>query len=218
MKRIYQLALLSFILLAAVCVAEAQEKGVDHQNDRIRDTGSDRIPAVNGGKLDTGTGRGLDFGRGRTVEPPPVPNPYRFTARRDAVLEAVRELLRERKLILDEAVSRPDEGLLISQPYTFIRGAVVAVPEISRYAAVPDTPGRGWTRGRYTLIVEVQPIDGTTTNVAINARVEGRSDGAAGAEWVSLTSTGMAEQEFIIALVEKITGGPPPGREQLSQP
>lgn len=218
MQRLYRLVLLSLLLLTAVSVAQAQEKGVDHQNERIRDSGSDRMPAVNGGKLDTGAGRGVDFGRGRTVEPPPVPNPYRFTSRRDAVLESIRELLRERKLILDEAVSKPDEGLLISQPFTFIRGAVVAVPEISRYAAVLDTPGRGWTRGRYTLIVEVQPIDGTSTNVSVNAKVEGRSDGASGAEWVSLTSTGVAEQEFIIALVEKITGGPPPGREQLSQP
>lgn len=217
MKRLKLLALLLLLTLAASS-AQAQEKGVDHQNDRIRDIGNDRNPAVNGGKVDTGTGRGMDFGRGRTVEPPPVPNPYRFSARRDAVRQAVQELMHERKLILDDAVSKPDEGVLISQPYTFIRGAVVAVPEISRYADVLNTPGRGWTRGRYTLIVEIQPIDGTSTNVSVNAKVEGRTDGAAGAEWVSLNSTGAAEQEFIIALVEKITGGPPPGREQLSQP
>jgi hypothetical protein len=84
---------------------------------------------------------------------------------------------------------------------------VVAESELSRYADVaPTAQSRGWTRGRYTLIVEIQPIDGVTSNVSVNAKVEGRSDGASGAEWVSLQSTGEAEQEFLKALVENITG------------
>jgi len=95
-----------------------------------------------------------------------------------------------------------------------VRGAVVAESEISRLAELLDTNSRGWTRGRYTLLVEVQPIDGAFTNVSVNARIEGRTDGASGAEWVSLQSNGTAEQEFLLALVEKITGAPPPGREQ----
>ncbi|MGH9903916.1 MAG: hypothetical protein ACRD68_19065, partial [Pyrinomonadaceae bacterium] len=137
-----------------------------------------------------------------------------LSTRHDTVVAAVGELMRERKLILDTAVSKPDEGVLISQPFTFIKGAVVAQSELNRYAELPVTDARGWTRGRYTLIVEVQPIDGQSTNVSVNARVEGRTDGVAGAEWVTLDSTGIAEEEFLIALVEKITGGPPPGREQ----
>jgi hypothetical protein len=35
--------------------------------------------------------------------------------------------MRDRKLILDEASSKPDEGILITQPYTFIKGSVVTV-------------------------------------------------------------------------------------------
>lgn len=202
------------MLWSWVGVVGAQEKGVDQQSDRIRDNGSNRTPAINGGKLDTGTGRGMDFGRGKTDVPPPVPNPYRLAARRDAILVAVQELMRERKLVLDEAVSKPEEGVLITQPYTFIRGAVVATSELHRLAEVPVADVRGWTRGRYTLLVELQPIDGLSTHVAVNARIEGRTDGMAGAEWVTIRSTGQAEQEFLLALIEKITGGPPPGRDQ----
>ncbi|MCA1816078.1 MAG: hypothetical protein LC746_06665 [Acidobacteria bacterium] len=200
--------LLLFVALAA-CAAQAQEKGVDHQNARIRDQGSDRAPGQNGAKQDTGTGRGFDFGRGRTPVEPPVPNPYRFTVRRDVVLRAAEELMRELKLVLDTAVSKPDEGVLISQPYRFVKGAVVALTELNRYAEVPQDNVGGWTQGRYTLVVEVRAVDGTTTSVAVNARVEGRTDGAAGAEWISLRSNGIAEQDFIKALVEKITGGAP---------
>lgn len=206
------LALL-FITALTVATAHAQGKGVDQQNDRIRDGSSNREPANNGGKLDTGAGRGIDFGRGRTATPPPVPNPYRLASRRDAVVQAVADLMRERKLILDDAVSKPEEGVMISQPFTFIKGAVVTQSELNRLADAPNISTRGWTRGRYTLIVEVQPVDGTNTNVSVNARIEGRTDGAAGAEWVTLPSNGTAEQEFLIALVEKITGAPPPGRE-----
>jgi hypothetical protein len=206
MKKVWGLVL--FLALAAL-TAQAQEKGVDQQNDRIRDQGSDRAPGQNGAKQNTGTGRGFDFGKGRTPTVPPVPNPYRFTVRRDAVLNAVQELMREQKLVLDTAVSKPEEGVLVSQPYRFVKGAVVAVTELNRYAEVPRDNVSGWTQGRYTLVVEVRAIDGATTNVSVSARVEGRTDGAAGAEWVSLRSSGTAEQDFIKALVEKLTGRTP---------
>jgi hypothetical protein len=120
--------------------------------------------------------------------------------------------MRDRNLVLDEAASRLSEGIIVSQPYTFIKGAVVSQSELSRYADFQSDPARGWTRGRYTLTVEVQPIDGTSANVSVNAKIEGRTDGATGAEWVTLPSVGLAEEEFLIALVTNITGAPPPGR------
>jgi hypothetical protein len=201
-----------FVLAIAAAGATAQEKGVDTQNDRIRDTGNNRGPANNGSKQDTGVGRGIDFGRGRTVTPPPIPNPYKFSIRRDEIIKAVGELMRDRKLILDESASKLDEGVLISQPYTFIKGAVVTESELVQYADVPQASSRGWTRGRYTMIVEIQPVDGQSTNVSVSAKVEGRTDGASGAEWVTLRSLGTAEQEFLSALIEQVTGGAPPGR------
>ncbi|HKQ52171.1 MAG TPA: hypothetical protein VJT74_07370 [Pyrinomonadaceae bacterium] len=203
------------LLLALACtVCAAQEKGVDQQNDRIRDNGNNRQPAVNGGKVDTGVGRGMDFGKGRTQIPPPIPNPYRFQVPNDVLTKAATELMGERKLILDETVSKPDNGLLVSQPYTFTKGTVVSTSELNRLADIPRTEQGNWTRGRYTIIVEIQPVDSSNTNVSVNARVEGRSDTVLGAEWLSLRSNGTAEQEFLLSLIEKVTGGPPPGREQ----
>jgi hypothetical protein len=204
-----------FLLFALTCsVCAAQEKGVDQQNDRIRDSGNNRQPAVNGGKVDTGVGRGIDFGKGRTHTPPPIQNPYRFQVPNDVLTKAATELMRERKLILDDTVSKSDTGLLVSQPFTFTRGSVVTSSELNRLADVPRTDLGNWTRGRYTIIIEIQPIDSSNTNVSVNARVEGRSDNVLGAEWLSLKSNGTAEQEFLLALIEKVTGSPPPGREQ----
>ena len=202
--------LFSLLTLAPLC-AHAQEKGVDQQNERIRESGSSRVPAVNGGKTDTGIGRGIDFGKGKSEAPPPIPNPYRFSVPNDVLTKSVEELMREEKLILDETSSKPAEGILVSQPHTFTRGSVVTASELNRVAVVPAREVRSWTRGRYTLIVEIQPLDGSHTNVIVNARVEGRSDGVLGAEWVSLGSTGDIEQKFLNALITKVTGGAPVG-------
>jgi hypothetical protein len=206
LKRIY---VPLFLLTLCASDALAQEKGVDTQNSRIRDEGSQRAPGQNGRNQSTGAGRGIDFGKGRTPASPPVANPYRFSTRRDVVINSVEELMQEQKLVLDTANSNRAEGVLVSQPFSFVRGAVVAIAEISRYADLPRDNVRGWTRGRYTLLVEVRALDGVTTSVAVNARIEGRSDSAAGSEWVSLPSNGEAEREFIVALVEKLTGAPP---------
>lgn len=200
------------LMMCAMTVVGQAAKGVDKQNERVRDTGTDRTPANNGAKTDTGAGRGFDFGSGRTPEAPPLPNPYRMTARRDVLMTAIQDLMRDRKLIVDDAASKIPEGIVVTQPYTFIKGAVVSQAEISRYADVPVSTSRGWTRGRYTLTVEVQPIDGTSANVFVNAKIEGRTDGATGAEWTTLRSTGLAEDQFLSGLVTAITGSAPPGR------
>ena len=198
-----------FLLTLAAPAIIAQEKGVDTQSQKVRDTGSSRSAGVNGNKTDVGTaGSGINFGKGKTKEIPALPNPYRFTARRDELLKTITDLMRDRKLIVDDAASRMSEGIVVTQPYTFIKGAVVAESEISRFADVETSTTRGWTRGRYTLTVEVQPIDGTASNVSVNAKIEGRTDGAIGAQWITLPSNGTAEQEFLSALVELMGGTP----------
>ena len=197
------------ILLLSAVSAWSQGKGVDKTGERVRDSGT---AGSNGTKTDTGAGRGIDFGKGRTPEVPPLPNPYRIAARRDAILSAIADVMRDRKLTVDDAASKPAEGIIISQPYTFIKGAVVTQSELGRYADVTTSSARGWTRGRYTITVEVQPIDGNSANVSVNAKIEGRTDGATGAEWTTLPSSGVVEEEFLSALITNITGAPPPGR------
>jgi len=198
------------VMTIAASSAFGQGKGVDSQSQRISDGSSNRAPANNGAKQDTGTnGSGINFGKEKTAATTVLPNPYRLTARRDAIIKAVAEVMRDRKLIIDDATSKPDEGIIVSQPYTFIKGAVVTQSELYRYASIENSQSRSWTRGRYTITVEVQPIDGTSANVSVNAKVEGRTDGPSGAEWTTLPSTQFAEQEFLSALIESLTGSAP---------
>jgi hypothetical protein len=210
----YPTCLLALLVMTiAATSAFGQGKGVDSQNQRITDGSSSRAPANNGTKQDTGTtGSGINFGKEKTAPTSVLPNPYRLTARRDVIIKAVAEVMRDRKLIIDDATSKPDEGIMVSQPYTFIKGAVITQSELYRYAGIENSQSRSWTRGRYTITVEVQPIDGTSANVSVNAKIEGRTDGSTGAEWTTLQSTGFAEQEFLSALIESVTGLAPAPR------
>jgi hypothetical protein len=207
----YQRLLIALTLaLLATTAAVAQEKGVDSQSQRIRDNGTNRGAANNGAKTDVGTnGSGINFGKDKTKAVVLLPNPYRLTARRDVIMRTVADVMRDRKLIVDDAASKPNEGIIVSQPYTFIKGTVVAQSELNRFADIENSPARGWTRGRYTITVEVQPIDGVSSNVSVTAKIEGRSDGGSGAEWLTLQSKGTAEQDFLSALIEAIAGGGP---------
>jgi hypothetical protein len=214
-KGIAMLRIITGLLLLSACSFPAfaqAAKGVDKQGERVRDSGSERTPANNGNKTDTGAGRGIDFGGGRTPDTPPIPNPFRLTGRRDVIITAVQDLMRDRKLVVDENASRLADGIIVSQPFTFTKGAVVAQADLGRYSDAPASSARAWTRGRYTLTVEVQPIDGTSANVSVNAKVEGRSDGATGAEWTTLRSTGLAEDQFLEGLITAVTGAAPAGR------
>jgi hypothetical protein len=198
------------IIVVTGVAAFGQGKGVDSQNQRVTDNSSNRAPANNGTKQDVGTtNSGINFGKEKSIAPVVIPNPYRLTARRDAIVKAVADVMRDRKLIIDDVNSRPDEGIIVSQPYTFIKGAVVSQSELYRYANIDNSNARSWTRGRYTITVEVQPIDGTSANVSVNAKIEGRTDGPTGAEWTTLQSTNYAEQEFLSALIESMTGAAP---------
>jgi hypothetical protein len=207
-------SVLLIVMISAVS-AWSQGKGVDKTGERVRDSGTSNS---SGTKTDTGAGRGIDFGKGRTPEIPPLPNPYRIAARRDIILKAIADVMRDRKLTVDEAASKPGDGIIVSQPYTFIKGAVVTQSELGRFADVTTSSARGWTRGRYTITVEVQPIDGNSANVSVNAKIEGRTDGATGAEWTTLSSSGVVEDEFLSALITNITGAPPPGRSEETPP
>jgi len=209
MKHLIRFFALTF-LIAGSTVAFGQGKGVDTQNQRISDNGSNKSPANNGSKTNVGTnGSGINWGKEKGHDRPMLPNPYRLTARRDVIIKAVAEVMRDRKLILDEASSKPDEGILVTQPYTFIKGAVVTGPQLNRYASVIATDTKNWTHGRYTITVEVQAIDGVSANVTVNAKIEGRTDGSTGAEWISLPSSGEVEQEFLNALILNVSGGTP---------
>lgn len=192
----------SIFTLLFLCTASFAQKGVDAQTQTIKS---------NGDKVTTRSNdvtRTFDWGKGKTKVRDRLPNPTKLTARRDSLIASIIDVLREQKIVVDEASSRMKDGIIVTQPFVFAKGSVIALNELNRYAVL-DSPGSAWTRAQYTLTIEVQSIDGIQNNVSVNAKVEGRAANGLMSEWVTVRSSGVAEDEFLSKLIEAVTGTSP---------
>ncbi len=175
------------------------QKGIDTQTQKIKDTANKTT------SRETDATRSFDWGKGKTQVRERLANPYRMASRRDVLVETIKQVIKDQKMLVDEASSRFADGIVVTQPFVFTKGAVLAQSELSRYAVL-DGSERAWSRGRYVLIIEVQSIDGVQNNVSVNARVEGREGAGLMTEWRTVQSSGLAEDEFLKVLVEAVTG------------
>jgi hypothetical protein len=202
-----KIAAVACVVFCASFVAHGQ-KGVDAQTKTIKDEGN----KVTTRSSDAGPS--FSWGKGKTKLRPMLANPYKFTSRRDALVSSIVDALHEKKLVVDEAASRPKDGVIVTLPFVFARGAVITQNELNRYGVLDDATS-SWTRGQYTLMIEVQPIDGTQNNVSVNAKIEGRAGNGLTSEWLTVKSSGAAEDEFLSKLVALVTGvSPDPETDQ----
>ena len=195
----------SFTVCAAVVLFSAgisAQKGVDTQTQKIKDDGN-KVTTRS-----TDATRSFDWGKGKTKVRDRLPNPYKLAAQRDILIENVLAVLRENNVVVDDASSRMKDGIVVTQPFVFAKGAVITQSELSHYAVL-DASDSAWTRARYTLTIEVQPIDGVQNNVSAVAKVEGRAGNGLMSEWLTLRSSGLAEDEFLAKLIERVTGNSP---------
>jgi hypothetical protein len=188
----------AILLFSSLALAQ---KGIDTQTKKIKEEGN----KTNGTQRSGDANRSFDFGRDKTKVRPQLANPYKMNSRRDVLIESVLDVLKEQKLIVNESASRKGDGIIVTEPYVFAKGAVITRNELNRYAILPNSD-TSWTRGRYTLTVEIQSIDGIQNNVSVTAKVEGRSENGLLSEWTTLQSTNAAEDEFLVKLVELVTG------------
>ena len=188
-----------FLFLGVFATGALEQKGVDTQTQKIKEN------SIKTTTRETDATRSFDWGKGKTNVRERLANPYKLASRRDVLIETIRQVIKDQKMLVDEASSRPADGILVTQPVIIAKGPVTAQSELSRYSVL-DGFERTWSRGRYTLIIEVQSIDGVQNNVSVNARVEGREGSGLTTEWRTLQSTGLAEDEFLKVLVEAVTG------------
>jgi hypothetical protein len=186
-------------ILLNLAVGSFAQKGIDTQTQRIKE---DANRTTSRG---SDVSRSIDWGRGKTRVRERLANPYVLNGRRDVLVENILEVLREMRIVVDEASSRLSEGIVVTQPHIFGRGPVIAGSEMKRYAVL-EYSDTAWSRGQYSLIIEVQSIDGIRNNVHVNAKVEGRAGMGLMTEWVTVPSSGLAEEDFLVKLVEWVTG------------
>ena len=197
--KIFPLLVGSLLLLVTGAFAQ---KGVDTQTEKIKQDNNKTTSRA------TDATRSFDWGKGKTKVREPLPNPYKMSGRRDVLISTIVDVLKERKVIVDEAASRFKDGIIITQPYVVAKGAVIAQNELGRYAILQNSDA-AWTRGQLTYTIDVQSIDGVKNNVYINVKVEGRSGNGLMSEWTTLQSSGLAEDELMSKIIEAVTGVSP---------
>ena len=200
-----KILILTLFVLGLAPISFAQ-KGVDPQTKTIKEEGNRVTTRTND------VYRSFDWGKGKTQVRERLANPYKLNSRRDVLISSVVDALREMKIVVDEASSRPKEGIIITQPFVFAKGSVITQNELNRYGILESSYST-WTRAQYTLTIEVQSIDGIQNNVSVNAKVEGRAGNGLTSEWVTVRSSGAAEDEFLSKLVELVTGVSPDGEK-----
>lgn len=178
------------------------QKGVDTQTQKIKDEGNKVTTRSNDASYKK------DWGKGKTKVRDRLPNPTKLNARRDVLMQTIIDVLREQKIVVDDASSRIKDGIIVTQPFVFAKGSVITQNEINRYAILESTDS-AWTRAQYTLTIEVQSVDGIQNNVSVNAKVEGRANNGLLSEWLTVRSSGVAEDEFLAKLIESVTGTSP---------
>lgn len=194
--RLFFLAI--FLAAFSPLVLHAQ-KGIDTQTQKIKDDTNKTT------SRETDATRSFDWGKGKTRVRERLANPYKLNARRDVLIETITGVLKENKILIDEASSRPGNGIIVTQPFVFAKGPVITQNELKRYGVL-QFADNAWSRGQYTLTIEVQSIDGVHNNVTVNAKVEGRAGNGLTSEWSTVPSSGLAEEEFLAKLVEAVTG------------
>jgi len=206
--------LLTIFVFFVFSAAAFGQKGVDPQTNKIREEGNKTNTGNNNNN--NPTARSFDWGKGKTKVREMLPNPYRLNSRRTVLIENIISTLKEKKILVDDAASRPNDGIIITQPFVFAKGAVISQNEINRYADT-QSPETVWTRGQFTLTIEVQSVDGIKNNVSVTAKVEGRSGNGLMTEWTTLQSSGVAEDEFLSKLIETVTGNSPDAPQVVDQ-
>ena len=195
--------LYSIFAIFTLAISFYAQKGVDTQTQQIKQDGKKTTNTNNG---DAGSsGRSFDWGKDKTKVRARLANPYKLASRRDILIATILDVLKEKKIIVDESSSRIKDGIIVTQPFIFAKGAVITQNELNRYAIL-DNSDRVWRGGRYTLRIDVESIDGIQNNVSVTAKIEGKSENGLVTEWVNLKSSGEAEDEFIVKLVETVTG------------
>lgn len=148
----------------------------------------------------------LEFSKPKPVKP--LPNPSIIFATRDEVTAITKQMLETREIPLDKEDCNATTGecTLISKPVVFIKG-IAAKSQLEHYCNMPTVEFRDWARGRYVLRFQLAPATPKTAQVGVYAKFEGMMSGAAGSEWVALTSKGELENLMLRCIQDRVQGG-----------
>jgi len=146
----------------------------------------------------------IQFDRPKTE--PQLDNPYTIGVPREQILQTVREVFKTCAIQIDDALSKPNEGKIITKSVVFTRG-VTTKADLEHLATMPAVEVRNWQQGRWSLEITALPLDGKRSQFLVTAHIQGKLADAAGvSKWVEGQSNGTLEDEILRGLAGKILG------------
>ncbi|MBO0861683.1 MAG: hypothetical protein J2P21_24990 [Chloracidobacterium sp.] len=136
----------------------------------------------------------------------PLDNPYVINMQREQILETVREVLKNCAIQVDDTLSKPSEGKLVTKSVVFTRG-VTTRTDLEHVAKMPAGEVRDWQQGRWSLEISALPLDENRSQLYISAHIEGKVNNAVGgSQWIEGQSNGLIEDEAMRGLAGRILG------------
>ena len=146
----------------------------------------------------------ITFDRPKTE--PPLDNPYTISIPREKILETAKEILKTCTLQIDENLSKPGEGKIVTKPVSFTKG-VTTKTDLEYLGKLPADDVRNWVQGRFSLEITALPLDQKRSQLLIVAHIQGRvADVLNPNKWIDCQSNGRLEDEVLRGLAGKILG------------
>ena len=148
----------------------------------------------------------IQFDRPKTAKP--LPNPSIMDATRDETVTIVKQMMETREIPIDheDCNATTGECTIVSKPIIFTKG-ITAKSQLQHYSEMNNRDPRNYSKGRYVLRFQIAPATTRTAQIGAYARFEGLTDGAAGQEWIQLTSRGELEDLMLRCVQDRISGG-----------
>lgn len=145
----------------------------------------------------------IQFDRPKTE--PPLDNPYTMSVPREQILQSVREVLKTCAIQLDDELSKPNEGKIVTKPIVFTKG-VTTRNDLEYLATLPASEVRNWLQGRYSLEITALPLDQKRSQLFVSSHIQGKVIDGLESKWIDGQSNGRLEDEVLRGLAGKILG------------
>jgi hypothetical protein len=136
----------------------------------------------------------------------PLDNPYVINAPSEQILQTVREVFKACAIEVDDTLSKPSEGKIVTKSAVFTRG-VTARADLDHLAKMPAGEVRNWQQGRWRLEISALPLDEKRSQLSVSAHIEGKViEASGGVQWIEGQSNGLLEDEALRGLAGRILG------------
>src|SRR5262249_61988338 len=119
----------------------------------------------------------IQFDRPKTARP--LDNPYTLGVPREQILQTIREVIKTCAIQIDDTLSKPSDGKIITKSVVFTRG-VTTKADLEHLAVMPAGEGRNWEQGRFPLGMSALSLDGKSSPLLVDADIQWKGADAAG--------------------------------------